>query len=76
MGEALLLVQFLQAAITTGLNLMPLLERVSSLIQQRRAEGGGLTMDDLASLLNEGDALEAAAKKQFQDTLADPNTPH
>ena len=74
MGEALLLVQFLQAAITTGLNLMPLLERVSSLIQQRRGEGGGLTMDDLASLLNEGDALEAAAKKQFQDTLADPST--
>ena len=76
MAEALMLVQFIQAAVTAGLNLMPLLEKVSTLIQKRRAEGGSITQADLEALFDEGDVLAAAARKQFADTLADPATPH
>lgn len=75
MGEALLVVQFLNAAIAAGLNLSQMLEKVSSLIRERRFQGGTLTAEDLAGLLAEGDELERAARAQFQASLADPNTP-
>jgi len=76
MAEALMLVQFLNALATAGANILPMLEKVSTLIQKRRTEGKTFTKEDLEALLDEGDALEAAARKQFQDTLSDPNTPH
>lgn len=75
MNEALLLVQFFSTLVTTGVNLMPVLQKVSDLITARHAEGKTFTQEDLMSLLDEGDEIEAAARKQFADTLADPNTP-
>lgn len=75
MNEALLVVQLFSAAVNAGMNLMPLLEKVSALIEKRRAAGGTITADDLHALFDEGDVLEAAARKQFTDTLADPSTP-
>jgi len=75
MGEALMLVQFLSTLVTAGVNLMPVLEKVSTLITTRHAEGRTFTQEDLMGLLDEGDEIEAAARKQFADTIADPNTP-
>lgn len=75
MGEALMLVQFLNAAITAGVNLVPLLEKVSTLIQQRHTEGRSFDAADLKTLFDEGDTLEQAARVQFDATLADPSTP-
>lgn len=75
MGEALLVVQFLNAALVAGMNLAPMLEKVSGLIRERRFQGGSLTAADLEALLNEGDELERQVRAQFQASLADPNTP-
>ena len=75
MSQALLVIQFLNAALLAGVSMYPLLKQVSDLIIQRNAEGGTVTAEDLAGLLNDGDEKEAAARKQFEDTLADPNTP-
>lgn len=75
MGSALLVVQFLSAAAAAGMNVAGLLSKVSTLIETRHAEGKTLTKDDLLALMDEGDDVEAAARKQFADTLADPNTP-
>lgn len=75
MAELLMLVQLLSTAVTAGMSVMPLLERASALIQKRHAEGKTVTQDDLMSLLDEGDVIEATVRKQFADTLADPNTP-
>lgn len=75
MAEALLVIQVLQAAVTAGMNIAPLLGKVSTLIQSRHSEGRTVTVEDLTALFSEGDAIEAAARKQFADTLADPNTP-
>ena len=75
MSEALLIVQFLSAAASAGMTMLPLLTNVSDLIVKRRAEGGTITQADLNALFTEGDKKEAAARKQFADTLADPNTP-
>lgn len=75
MQAALMIVQFLGAAASAGMNLTGLLSKVSTLIEQRHKEGGTLTREDLEALFDQGDAVEAAARKQFADTLADPNTP-
>ena len=75
MEPALMIVQFMKAALTFGLLTLPLLQEVSNLIIKRNTEGGTLTRDDLMALFNAGDIKSAEARKQFEDTLADPNTP-
>lgn len=75
MSEALLLIQFLNAAVNAGMNMAEVIGRVSGLITERHAAGQTFTQADLMALLDAGDAVEAAARKQFADTLADPNTP-
>ena len=75
MSEALLLIQFLNAAVAAGLNMAEVIGRVSTLIGERHAAGATFSQTDLMALLDSGDAVEAAARKQFEDTLADPNTP-
>jgi hypothetical protein len=75
MTEALMIVQLLTAAVNAGLNMMPLLQKVSDLIKKRQAAGETITADDLRAMFDDGDALEKAARNQFEATLADPNTP-
>ena len=75
METALMIVQFLGALAAAGKNIVPYLKPISDLIDQRRTEGGTITKDDLLALFTAGDKLEAQARKQFLDTLADPNTP-
>ena len=75
MQNALLLVQFLQAAVTAGVEMLPLLEKVSNLIQAHRTAGTEFTKDELTKLFDEGDAYEAGARELFEKALADPNLP-
>jgi hypothetical protein len=75
MSEALLVIQWLTAVAAAGVNIADVLGRVSKLIAERQAAGQTLTQADLNAILDAGDALEAAARKQFEDTLADSNTP-
>jgi len=75
MEQALLIVQFINAALAAGALTLPLMQKVSALIVQRNSEGGTLTEKDLFALFDAGDAKAAAARKQYADTLADPNTP-
>ncbi|MBI4291341.1 MAG: hypothetical protein HY661_07680 [Betaproteobacteria bacterium] len=75
MSEALMLVQFLSAAVTAGANVVDVLSRVSTLIAARAAAGQVFSSQDLLDLLDVGDALEVATRAQFAKTLADPNTP-
>jgi hypothetical protein len=75
MAEALMLIQLITAATAAGMNIMPLLDKVSALIVKRHAEGKTINAADLKALFDEGDVIEAAALEQFDATLADPNTP-
>lgn len=75
MAEALVLIQWITAAVSAGVNITEALTRVSALINQRAAAGQSFTQQDLMALFDAGDAVEAEARKQFADTLADPNTP-
>jgi hypothetical protein len=75
MGQLLQVVQFLAAAAEAGMNMVILTKGVSDLIVRRHAEGKTLTTDDLKGLLDSDDEIEADALKQYNDTLADPNTP-
>ena len=75
MTEALVLIQWLSAALAAGMNMAEVLGRVSALINERAAAGKTFSHQDLLDLFDAGDAVEAAARKQFADTLADPNTP-
>lgn len=70
MDEALLAVQWVNAALVAGVNLSSFLQRLSSLIQQRRAEGGTLTDADLGLLFEAGDKLEAEMRTKAQAALA------
>lgn len=75
MAEAILVVNFLSAAIAAGLNATVALERVSSLLKLRHASGGTISQDDLIDLFQAGDALEAEVMTKIRASLADPDTP-
>lgn len=70
MNEALVAVQWVNAALVAGVNLSSFLQRLSSLIQQRRAEGGTLNDADLSLLFDAGDKLEVEMRTKVQAALA------
>lgn len=69
MNEALLVVQFLNAALLAGLNAAEAIDRVSAMVRARHADGATLSAEDLKTLFDAGDVIEADALAQFEATL-------
>ena len=74
-ATAIVVIDWLAAAITAGINATVAIDRMSAFLRERHAAGQEFTPKDLAALFNTGDSLEAAAARQFADTLANPDTP-
>lgn len=69
MSEALLVVEFVNAALVAGANLSVFLAKLSGQIQLLHAKGETLQRADLGKLFDEGDALEAAVLERAKAAL-------
>lgn len=73
---ALKILDIIGALVASGFSFDQAASKVSGMIKQRQSEGAAeITDADLQSVFDGTDAKIAAARAQFEKTLADPNTP-
>lgn len=65
MAETLLVLQAVSAAIAVGMNAAEAVDRISALVRDAHARGATLSADDLATLFDQGDQLEAEVRARF-----------